>query len=376
MLKENPFNLGSVLTGEAFCNREKELNDLLTHAKNSANVILFSPRRFGKTSLIKKVMSVISRQGYLPIYVDLLSIVGEQDLTEKFFNAVVRSLDKDVTKSTLDKVKNLFTRIYPSIDVGPEGVSISARYDRSAKVDHLIDDIFIGLNKYLKKNKRKGLIVFDEFQELTGLPESKHIEAILREHIQNQNQISFFFVGSRRHVLQQMFADPERAFYRLGFIYSIHEIDRSEFIPYVSKRFHKTGKKCPHELAGEIYDDVGGNTYYVQKLSYIFWNKTANGGQATKEILDNAKNELLSSEAPIFQGMFIDLQYGEKKLVRALSVEPTDRPYAISYISRYGLSPGGVQKSIKSLIDKDIVENVNGTYRIVDVLFGRWCSRT
>lgn len=372
----NPFNLGSVLTDNKFCNRKKELDDLLTHARNCVNVVLFSSRRLGKTSLVKRVMNNIAIEDYLTIYVDFLSVISEKDVTEKFFNAVVRGVGENITeKSFINKVKHLFTRIYPSIDIGPDGISLSAKYDKSETFNHLVDDIFIGLNKYLNKNDRKCLIIFDEFQEITGLPESKRVEGILREYIQNQQNISFFFVGSRRRILQSMFTDSKRAFYRMGFIYAMGKIPNAEFIPYVVDCFRRTGKECPDTIVADMYEYVSGNTYYMQKLSHILWNMITPGEKATKEMFDTAKNELLKSESSIFQGTFVEMNFGEKKLIRALSAEPTGKPYAIEYLSRHGLNAGGVQKSLKSLVDKDVIEKEDGIYRLVDAVFGKWCSK-
>ena len=371
----NPFNLGSVSSNINFCNRKKEINDLLTHARNCTNVVLFSPRRIGKTSLIKYIMREIAKEDYLTIYVDFLSIISEKDVTEKFFNAVVREVGGDITKgSFIDKVKKLFTRIYPSIDIGPYGVSISAKYDRTETFTHLMDDIFVGLNKHLKKNNRKCLIIFDEFQEIVELPESKRIEGILREYIQNQQDISFFFVGSRRRVLKAMFADSKRAFYRMGFIYAMDNIPEHDFVPFMATLFKETNKQCPDSIITKIYEFAGGNTYYVQKLSYILWNMIPIGEEANEETLISAKNELMKSEAPVFQGVFVSMNHGEKKLVRALSEDPVLQLYTIDYLAKHGLSAGGVQKSLKSLVDKDIVEKTEKSYRVVDKVFGMWCT--
>jgi uncharacterized protein len=375
MMKEvNPFNLGSILSDNRFCNRTKELSDLVTHAKNGANVILFSSRRRGKTSLVRRVLDEMSGQGYLAIYVDFLSVISEKDISEKLFNAIARGVGQDITDKTfIDKTKRLFRRISPSIDIGPDGgISISAKYDRSETFDHLIDDIFLGLNRYLQNNKLRGLVVLDEFQEITSLPENKRIEGSLREHIQNQSNTAFFFVGSRRHVLRSMFTDSKRAFYRLGFIYEMGNISKAEFVPYIVSCFRETGKECPEVFAGEIYDYAEGNTYYVQKLSHLLWNLTLSKKKATQEILTEAKTELLKSEAAIFQAFFVEINLGEKKLIRALGKEPTRKPYSMDYLTRHGLSAGGLQKSLRSLIDKDIIEAVDGTYCLVDSVFGKW----
>jgi len=161
----------------------------------------------------------------------------------------------------------------------------------------------------------------------------------------------------------------------MGFIYAMGKIPNAEFIPYVVDCFRKTGKECPDTIVEDMYEYVSGNTYYMQKLSHILWNMIIPGEKATKEMFDTAKNELLKSESSIFQGTFVEMNFGEKKLIRALSAEPTGKPYAIEYLSRHGLNAGGVQKSLKSLVDKDVIEKEDGIYRLVDAVFGKWCSK-
>jgi len=48
----NPFIFGKVVTGKYFTNRTEELRELKQDIKNHTNIILYGPRRYGKTSLI------------------------------------------------------------------------------------------------------------------------------------------------------------------------------------------------------------------------------------------------------------------------------------------------------------------------------------
>jgi hypothetical protein len=125
-------------------------------------------------------------------------------------------------------------------------------------------------------------------------------------------------------------------------------------------------------LANDLYAHVDGNTYYVRKLPHLLWDMTEKA--ANPELLDAAKSELLEAESLDLQGVFAGLLMGEKKLAMALAKEPTGKPYAMDYLKKHNLSPGGLQKSMKSLQGKDIVEQDHeGIYRLTDPLFGRWC---
>lgn len=370
----NPFVLGNILPGEPFCNRKKEIEELARYAINCANVVIYSPRRYGKTSLVRKVIHLVTKRGFLAVYVDLFSVTSKEDFIQKFLAAVIKSIGKDISSgSFMDKVKKLFSRITPAIEIKPDSISISARYDSGASLTHLIEDIFMGLGKYLSTKKLKCLMVFDEFQEITELKESKHLEGILREHIQNQRVLSHFFVGSRRRILHSMFTDSQRPFFKIAFSYPLGKISRAELVEYIRVQFKKTGKECPQVIAEEIYNFVEGHTYYVQKLSHLLWDNTAK--EATIKLLESAKKSLIQMESMDFQGLFSGLTSMEKKFLIALATESTAKPYSKDYLARHHFSLGGIQKSLKSLLDKDLVEiDKDGIYKLTDPLFARWCN--
>jgi len=369
----NPFTLGIISSDQEFCNREREVEDLTRHALNCTHVVIFSPRRYGKTSLVKRVMARVSSRGFLAVYVDCFSVIAREDLVQKFASAVIASMGKNVIEGDfLRKTVKLFKRIVPSLDITPDGVSISAKYDQSTGFPYLIEDIFNGVAKHLRLKKTKCLIVFDEFQEISELKESKQVEGLLRKQVQALSDMGCFFVGSRRRILQSMFNDRKRPFFKLAFNYPLEKISGEELANHIVKLFAKTRKACSLTLAGDLYDHVEGNTYYVRKLSHLLWDMTEK--EVTSDLLSAAKVELLEAEGLDLQGVFAGLLLGEKKLAMALAKEPTGKPYAMHYLKKHDLSPGGLQKSMKSLQGKDIVEQDHeGVYRLTDPLFGRWC---
>ncbi len=369
----NPFSLGVISSAQAFCNREKEIKDLTRHALNCTHVVVFSPRRYGKTSLVKQVMAEASARGYVTVYVDCFSIITREDLIQKILSAIIASLGKNVAEGTvLQKTMKLFKRITPSIELRPDGVSISAKYDQTTAFPYLIEDIFQGLLKHLHSKKTRGMIVLDEFQEITELKESKQLEGILREQVQSITDMGFFFVGSRRRILKSMFNDRNRPFFKLALNYPIEKISRKELSGFIVKLFSQTKKICPLPLAENLYDHVEGNTYYVRKLSHLLWDRTQK--EVTPELVKEAQEELLEMENLDLQGVFASLLMGEKKVAMALAKEPVVKPYAMEYLKKHDLSPGGLQKSIKSLQGKDLIEQDDeGVYRLTDPIFGKWC---
>lgn len=367
----NPFTIGIVSDGDDFCNRRREIRDLRRHAENGANVVLFSPRRFGKSSLVTVVQSELSKKGMATVYVDLFPVTSKSDLLARLASAFFKGLGRGADpRSFLQKAKGLFGRLRPNISISAEGVTLSADLDPRGEPPLLLDDLMQGVGKYTEKNKMSLSVVLDEFQEITELPEAKSIEGILRSHIQFHRRISYFFVGSRRRILQDMFTMKNRPFYKSAFLYPLEKIAKEEFIPFIEKRFEVTGKTCPGATASSLYDLVEGYPYYVQKLASLLWDRTTD--HATPEILAKAYETLIRTEAADFEAHWEGLTLVQRTLLKALALSPTAVPYSKDYLKRFGLSLGGTQKALRLLLARDLVEKGERGFRLTDPVMAGW----
>lgn len=371
IILRNPFTLG-IVPKEDFCDRKKEIEDLLRYARNGDNIVLFAPRRYGKSSLVNLVLDLLEKEGFLPVYVDLFPISSEQDFISRFSAGVFKGIGRGVDPRTIvDKVANLFKRLIPSIDVKPDGYSISAKFDRSTETGLLLDDLMSGLYTYVKKKKLQACIVLDEFQEITELPETKKIEGILRSQIQFQKEIAYFYVGSRRRILNDMFLNRSRPFYKSAFLYTLKEILKDDFVSYIEKRFRDTGKLCAPEVAVQMYDMARGYPYYVQKLGSIVWDMTEK--KCNPDVIKQAYRILLNMEAVDFEGIWNGLTLIQKSVLKALAKEPTSSPYAREFLERHRLSIGGTQRAMKVLFSRDLIEkDGENRYRLTDPIMEAW----
>lgn len=368
---QNPFTIG-IAKNEDFCNRRQELADLVNYAKNGQKVVLYSPRRYGKSSLVRQVLKELEKVNFLTVYVDLFSISSEQDFISTLATGILKRIGSGADPRSLgDKVKNLFGRLIPVFEVTPEGLGFSVKFDRSTKLDLLLDDLMEGVYNYIKKKQLRACIALDEFQEVTELAESKKIEGILRYHIQLQKEIAYFYIGSRRRILKDIFTDKSRPFYKSAFLYTLKEIPKEDFIPHIEKRFKESSKKCPSDTAEKIYDTVRGYPYYVQKLALLTWDITQKA--CNNDLIDVAYKLLLKMETPGFEGIWSGLTLIQKAVLKALAKEPTASPFAKEYLERYGLTIGGVQKAIHALLSKDLIgKDTEDKYRLTDPVMGDW----
>ncbi|MBU4122801.1 hypothetical protein KJ959_03875, partial [bacterium] len=199
----NPFVYGKEVSKENFCNRISEIKELLRDISNSQNVIIFSQRRFGKTSLIKRVFEELDFSRIIPIYVDLYPVLSEED----FIRIYAKALSKTVTKDLADKIKELssvFKKIRPTYSVDQTG-QVSFSIDiKNEDIIPSLEDVLEGLNRYVKKEKKKAVVCFDEFQQVSMLKTDK-IEKFMRSVFQSHKNISYIFMGSKKHLIYDMF---------------------------------------------------------------------------------------------------------------------------------------------------------------------------
>lgn len=368
---QNPFTLG-IVRNEDFCNRQKELADLINYAESGQNIVLYSPRRYGKSSLVGQVLKELESRKFLTVYVDLFPVSSEHDFISRFAASVFKGIGRGVDPRTFrERVINLFSRLIPSFEVTQEGLNISVKFDSSTKIELLLDDLMEGIYNYVKKKQIKACIALDEFQEIIELAESKKIEGILRSHIQFHKNISYFYVGSRRRTIKDIFTNKSRPFYKSAFLYLLKEIPKKDFVSYIQRKFEKSGKKCPTQISDIIYEIVRGYPYYVQKLAFLTWDVTEK--LCTPDLVHKAYSLLVKIDTPDFEGIWSGLSLTQKAVLKAIAQEPTGSPFAREYLERCECSIGGAQKAIDALLSKDLIEkDEESRYRLSDPIMGKW----
>jgi hypothetical protein len=372
----NPFVLGLV-RGPDLCDRKRELDDLASRARNRQNVILVSPRQYGKSSLVLEAQEQLRASGFLTVYADMMTVASDQDVARILAGALVNDLGRGADPVTLAKrVKNLFSRIVPSINLAPTGeTTVSFSFAQDADPVVLLTDVLDSLYRHVEGQKLRACIVLDEFQEIGSLPGSHTIEATFRSYLQERHSISFFFVGSRRQALAEMFSNT-RPLYQTAYLTPLERIPREDFVPYIIERFEHTGKKCSQETAGLIYDRAQGYPAYVQRLAGAAWDLSSL--TCTQEKVDTAYARLLALASVEFGPTWISLPLGQRTLLQSLATEPTTQLTSADYLRQHSLVASTVQRAIKPLLELDLVERTpeTGRYFVVDPMLAAWLARS
>ncbi len=370
----NPFYLQEIPTDAPFCNRIAELNELERFARAKANIVLYSPRRYGKTSLVKRVQKRLSDQGAITVFADFFGVTSEDDVAARLAKAVfaVTHKQEPLWKSAL----RIFRSFRPILKPDTEGVfSLSVEPASSEKTGiQLLEETMESLGEFIQEHNSLINVTLDEFQEIVTLKPALQIEAVMRTHIQ-RHQASYFFVGSRRRVLLGIFNDRQRPFFQSSINYPVPTLPEKELAEFIANQFSENGKICGIDLAKKLAASVSYHPYYSQKLAFFTYEQEE---PLTDNSLKRGLTKLLSSEKPVFEAILQGLTPKQRLLLRTLAKAPTQRILANSYIQKFRLgSIGGIQNSIKHLEELDLIEkeDKNSFWQLVDPVFAQWLKR-
>ena len=365
---DNPFSYTGIVRGNAFCNRRTEQAELLKFIKGSQNVLLYSQRRYGKSSLIYKLFNRLERQRPKidTLYVELYGTLSEKD----FVAAVLASLNQ--IESRLEKLVKLVRSVMQSIQLGisidpitgSPGVSVS--FD-SGYNEVMLSNVLGLLGGF--SEKRKLMVVFDEFQEIAGYKQ-KGFEKRLRAIIQQQENISYFFCGSQRHMLTEIFTNKNRAFYKLAQSYPLAKIKTNHYVPWAQKLFLKTDNPVEAQLIREIVKRCENHPMYVQQFLFYLWE--AKVRSPSIETIDEIELRILQSSQNEFLNLWDSLTLNQKKTLKLILVTGGNEMFYAKALQAVDLNAGSqVTRSLEKLVGDDIVLKDDG-YKIQDVMFKKW----
>ncbi len=367
----SPFTLKEIPVGSAFCDRQKELKDLISFASARENVLLYSPRRYGKTSLVRKVQGHLESDGAVTAHCDLFGVSSIGDIAGRIARSIYTITRKD--EGLFQKAIRFLTSFRPVLSPSPDGgVSVSVQPAYRSESWELLDNTMEALEKFVQDIPNLVHVALDEFQEITEIGDSLRVEGRLRHYIHRMT-CGFVFVGSRRRILLEMFNDRKRPFFQSTINYELGTLPREEIIDFMVSRFEGAGKALSRDLGARVCGLLGQHPYYVQKFCFFLFDRVEK--TVTPEDVSETYRLLLESERALFEAILRRLTARQIALLTAIAKEPTKRLFAAEYMERHSLkSTGGIQRGLSVLTGEDLVEQhpVDGTWKVVDPLFGQW----
>jgi len=361
IISNNPFYFGGVVSGEHFCNRKSEIATIQSDLNNGLNLLIYAPRRFGKTSLIENTLQPINTHH---IFLDMMSITDEKEFINDYFNAISTSL-----YTTTDKVINFFKNILnirPNISVDFDQTG-QAKYSLSFSVSEQ-PDVFREIvnipNRYAIHQKKRVIVVFDEFQEIRRLGFEDKLRAALQTH---SDHVAYLFSGSKKSIMTQIFFDKTNAFYRSVKHVPILPIDDESWIDYIGTGFQHYQKRISTDQITGILTVSNGFPYYTQQIAYEIFQITAE--TCNDDHVKQAVSSILDRETDLFLFEWENLSTNQKKALKMLINTGGKNIYRKKTMDKFGLTNSSLKKAIEGLMAKDVVDLSPDGYYLQDPLF-------
>jgi AAA+ ATPase superfamily predicted ATPase len=363
---KNPFSFSGSVKDPAFCNRKKELADLKKYIKNSQNLLLYSHRRFGKTSLINKAFSDL--KNITPIYVDLYGTTSVENFITALFKGIstVESKIEKLMKLVKEKITRLTMNFSIDIYTGaPVAVPVFAPVDKKPA----IDDTFVLLESL--SQKKKLVVAFDEFQEISKYGEDS-LEKHLRKLIQWHAKISYIFAGNQKHLLAAMFSDSKRAFYKLAASYPLEKNETEYYVEWIQGLYAEDGRKINPKQIENIVNRCENHPMYIQEFFFYLWDMQAD---ISIQSIDRLEFEIIKHRETEFINIWDSLTLNQRKTLKLIASTGGKNIFAADNLAGLGLKTASQATKAIELLEKREFISKNSTYSIQDPIFLRWIKQ-
>lgn len=364
----NPFYFGNEVCNDDFCNRITELAELQRDVRNGINVLLYAPRRFGKTSILKKIQKTLNKKSdYKVIFFDFFTVSNIDEFMQNYFNTLINSLETKPQKALkmLREVLNIHPNINMNINTNGD-ISYNLSITKKEQDNSLVDILNLPF-EYAKKYNKKVLVIFDEFQEIEQLNIEKKLRSIIQSH---SRKVSYIFSGSKQSILIQMFSDKQRAFYKPVKHLNINEILFKDWQKFIKHKFTRTQKEINKYHIQQAFDITNGFPYYMQQLMYFVWQATHK--QVDGKIIDSAIKLMLEREHDFYSIIWTNLTPNQKRTLKYIINTAGIQMYNKDNLSDFDMNATTLKSTLSALIKKDICDKKNNVYYLLDPFMAYW----
>ncbi len=382
----NPFLFGKIVTGEHFCNREKEKHLLEENLRGGQSVVVISPRRMGKSSLLSVVSARLESLGMVCGCIDFFGLKSASKIvseTVRVCAEIISGQESDL-KRFLAIIADTFKRTRIAIEPSPDRSSFSVKPEITLPVEiraSLVEAI-VGLDDSLGKLEKKGVLVMDEFQEILGIDrhDSTSLEAEFRSVVQMTKNVSFAFLGSQASLLSDMFTGRKRPFFQAAKIIDLGPIDRESLSIYIQERFKSAGISVGNP--DNILNLVTGHPDYAQRLSSHIYDIIATDDadmttiRLDDSLLQKGLRRMLEACSLMFIPEWQSYPLRQQQVLSVLAEHGPLKHVPALYLAEYSMSATSFSTALKQLLRKGVVKkNQDSRHELTDPFFGMWVMR-
>ena len=366
----SPFVYGRIATGENFTDREEETRTLARDFINLTNTILISPRRWGKSSLVRQAAKEAVRlNGKIRFcFLDIFNVRTEDEFYEKLASEVIQATSSRI-EELLANISRYAASLIPLIQIGDPVNPLTLQFKTREVRKNA--DIILDLAERIATEKDMELVIcIDEFQQIASFADPDAFQAKLRSHWQTHQHVAYCLYGSRRHMMIEVFNNREKPFFRFGKTLFLEKIAREKWPPFIMEKFEQTGKHITVAQCERIASLVDDNPYYIQQLSEEVWNLVQT--ETKEEDIDQALETILRSQGSLNLALTNMLTITQQNLLHAIVAGEKELTSA-RVMEQYGLKNSlTVQRAKNALVKQDIIDNFGKQVTLEDPIFARW----
>lgn len=369
---ELPFEFGELVQQAYFVNRQKDKERLRNNLSGGLNTMLISPRRWGKSSLVKQLSLETKEDHIRYCFIDLFQIKNEQE----FYSSLAQEVIKN-TSSKWDEwiqlSKEFFKNIRPKISMGIDPVNDFELSFESSEIESNYKELLDLAENIAQKKKLQLIICIDEFQNLSRFQDPLLFQQRLRASWQHHKHVSYCLYGSKKHMMIEIFQNKSMPFYKFGDVMFLEKIKTNHWVEFIQKQFKSSKKEISKKLATEIVEAVKNHSYYVQQLSLLVWYRTDK--KTVEEDLENAIQDLIAQNSTLFRREVEHLSNTQINFLEALA-DGVKSFHSSKKINQYKLgSSSNVSRIKEALEKKEIIDTYSETIEFLDPVFELWFSR-
>lgn len=369
---EQSFVFGVSVSDYNFIGRKEEIRRLKMNFEEGINTILISPRRWGKTSLVKKVCEVVDRKKVIPVFVDIFKCKTEYE----FYNALAEAVLKQTASKAelwMDNARDFIARLSPKVSFSPEPNSEFALSLGISPKTHAPEEILSLAEEIAKKKQKRIVVCIDEFQQIGEMADSVSIQKRLRSVWQHQRLTSYCLFGSKKHTMMNVFQKRNMPLYQFGDFKFLDKIPTETWVEYIVQHFKDRQRTISAEQAAKICQLVDNYSSYVQQLSWLVFSLIDEGQVVTDEHLKQGVKDLLNSQEQLFMQQIEPLTAYQMNFLRCILSGHHDDFGETAVREEFQLgSVSNITRLKTALVDKDIVEMSGKRYYITDPVFALW----
>lgn len=367
------FIYGKMVEGENFTDRLKETKRLKANFEEGLNTIVISPRRIGKSSLVKRVKDSIDNPNLKVVMMDIYDCRSEYDFLNRFAAVLMKETAGKMDR-VLDTIQKFLVRVVPKVSYSPAPL-VDYSLSLGITPQNYSPEEILALPEIIAQEQGVQIVVcIDEFQQVGEFPDSLTVQKRMRGVWQRQQNVSYCMYGSKKHMMTKIFQNKRMPFYQFGEITYLDKIPREDWITYIKSRFYTKGKIISDYFAGKIFDAVDGYSSYVQQLAWDVMQETES--EVTEESMANGLEALLDQNAGLFTNQTEGLTSYQMNLLRAICAGIHDEYTSKAVTDVYNLGAKSNIVRIKtSLVEKEIIDIVKGKAYIADPVFEMWLKK-